>query len=120
MLRVRQGIVQDAPYAMFVLLPLFALLTRIAYRRRPQNYGEHLVLAFHVHAFAFFLGAIAAPLHAMAFMAALTGAYLAIAMRRVFGGRILPWLLRFAFVSLAYALALELTLLAIAALSVLL
>jgi len=46
------GILRYAPYAMFVLLPAFALLLKLVYLgrgrrypRRPRLYGEHLVFA---------------------------------------------------------------------------
>ena len=35
--------------AMFLLLPIFAVLLQIAYRRR--TYGEHILFALHVHSF---------------------------------------------------------------------
>ena len=38
------------PKAMFVLLPIFALLTRIAWRRQMPRYPAHLYLALHIHA----------------------------------------------------------------------
>ncbi|MFN2564405.1 MAG: DUF3667 domain-containing protein [Gemmatimonadaceae bacterium] len=38
------------PKAMFVLLPLFALLTRTAWRRRLPRYPSHLYTALHLHA----------------------------------------------------------------------
>jgi hypothetical protein len=40
-----------APKAMFVLLPLFALIVALAFRR--DAYIEHLYFALHLHAFAF-------------------------------------------------------------------
>jgi hypothetical protein len=54
------GVVRYGPYAMFVLMPAYALLQMIAYagrgRRypdRPSRYSEHLVFAAHTHAFLF-------------------------------------------------------------------
>jgi hypothetical protein len=41
------------PKAMFVLLPLFALLTRTAWHRRVRRYPAHLYLALHLHAALF-------------------------------------------------------------------
>jgi Protein of unknown function (DUF3667) len=38
------------PKAMFVLLPLFALLTRMAWKRQMPRYPAHVYLALHVHA----------------------------------------------------------------------
>ena len=55
--RVRTGMRRNAPYAMFVLVPAFALLLKLAYPRnrrapaRPALYGEHLVFAVHHPAF---------------------------------------------------------------------
>jgi hypothetical protein len=71
------GAVRYGPYAMFVLMPAFALLQMIAYfgrlRRypdRPNRYAEHLVFAAHMHAFLFLICVLALaipvnPLRAM-------------------------------------------------------
>ncbi|GLC27028.1 DUF3667 domain-containing protein [Roseisolibacter agri] len=40
------------PNMVFALVPVFALLLRVAYRRAPLFYAEHLVHALHLHAFA--------------------------------------------------------------------
>ena len=60
------GVVRYGPYALFVLMPAFALLQMIAYfgrgRRypdRPNRYAEHLVFAAHTHAFLFLIAALA-------------------------------------------------------------
>ena len=60
------GVVRYGPYAMFVLMPAFALLQLIVYagrgRRypdRPSRYAEHLVFAAHTHAFLFLVGVLA-------------------------------------------------------------
>jgi len=100
---MRDRVLNEAPYAMFFLVPVFAWLTRIAYRKRPYNYGEHLVFALHVHAFAFFLGALVAPLHVAQAMTIPASIYLGAAMKRVFGGRTGPLVLRFLLVALAYS-----------------
>lgn len=41
------------PKAMLVLLPLFALLTNVAFRRKVPHYPAHLYFALHLHAAAF-------------------------------------------------------------------
>ena len=58
--QLTDGVLRYGPYAMFVLLPAFALLLKLLYlgrgRRyplRPRLYAEHLVFAAHVHAFVF-------------------------------------------------------------------
>ncbi len=38
------------PKAMFLMLPLFAVLTMVAWRRRQPRYPAHLYLALHLHA----------------------------------------------------------------------
>jgi hypothetical protein len=64
--QMTEGVLRYGPYAMFVLLPAFALLLKILYlgpRRRhptrPRLYAEHIVFAAHNHAFLF-LGIVAA------------------------------------------------------------
>jgi Protein of unknown function (DUF3667) len=44
------GMVETLPKAMIVLLPVFALLLKLFWRRR--YYAEHLIFALHYHAFA--------------------------------------------------------------------
>ncbi|MUI13972.1 DUF3667 domain-containing protein [Massilia dura] len=42
-----------APYAMFCLMPLFALYLKGLYVGTGRRYGEHLLFALHVNSFAF-------------------------------------------------------------------
>jgi hypothetical protein len=51
---LNQAIQAAFPKAMFVLLPLFALFTSIAWRRHRRRYPAHVYLALHLHA-AWFL-----------------------------------------------------------------
>jgi hypothetical protein len=44
---------RNYPKAMFVLLPLFALLTNVVYRRAAFRYPAHLYFALHLHAAVF-------------------------------------------------------------------
>ena len=60
------GVVRYGPYAMFVLMPAYALLLLVAYLGRarhypdrPNRYAEHLVFAAHTHAFLFLVGVLA-------------------------------------------------------------
>ena len=101
-LREFRGIVRDralflAPYAMFLFLPVFAALTYLLYRKRSMFYGEHVVYALHVHAFAYFLLMVEAfAAEWLAGLLWLWGViYFGIAMRRVFGGRWWATLLRY-------------------------
>lgn len=97
-------------YAMFVLLPIFAALLKLVYRGRGLVYGEHLVFALHLHTFWLLAVAVlalvpkAAPAPiAFALLVAIP-LYALFAMRRVYGGRWWPRLLRGAFLSLMYAI----------------
>jgi Protein of unknown function (DUF3667) len=94
--------------AMFLLLPAFALSLKLAYLGRRMRYTEHLVFALHVHAFWF-----------LALMVAMSGVdwlvlvlmlgvpvYTLLAMKRVYGGRLWPRLLRAALVSVLYGVVL--------------
>lgn len=96
---------------MFMLLPAFALWLKLAYLNRRLRYTEHLVFALHLHAFWFAMiglllidvgwvqaiAACAIPIHGL------------LAMRRVYGGRWWPLLLRATAISLMYLVTLTLT-----------
>ncbi len=94
--------------AMFLLLPGFALWLKLVYFNRRMHYTEHLVFALHVHAFWFMALALAVTgvgwLVACAAMAA--PVYTLLAMKRVYGGRLWPRLLRAAVVSVLYGVVL--------------
>jgi hypothetical protein len=98
--------------AMFVLLPGFALWLKLAYRNRHLRYTEHLVFALHVHAFWFVALLFTLPdwglLTALALLA--VPVYTFLAMKRVYGGRGWPRLLRAALVSALYGTTLVLAL----------
>ncbi len=47
------GIFSVLPQTLFVLMPLFALLLKIAYLFKRRLYMEHLMVALHSHAFIF-------------------------------------------------------------------
>jgi hypothetical protein len=58
--QVFAGVVRYGPYAMFALLPAYALLLQLVYigragryPGRPRRYAEHLVFGAHNHAFLF-------------------------------------------------------------------
>ena len=111
--RMSQRLVELFPYAMFVLLPVFALLTRAVYWNRPCNYGEHLVFALHYHAAVFFIGALVEPLRMPVLWTLPSAIYLFAAMHKVFGGRAIPSILRSTFVFVFYFILLAVTIAAI-------
>jgi hypothetical protein len=55
--RVRMVLISNTPKVMALLVPLFALLLMLFFRRR--FYVEHLVMALHAHSFAFLSGTLA-------------------------------------------------------------
>ncbi|MBV9773140.1 MAG: DUF3667 domain-containing protein [Gemmatimonadetes bacterium] len=82
------GFEENAPKAVFVLLPVFALLLKGLHLRRGRLYVEHFVFALHVHAFAFllFTAMLLAPDGRLNLVLGLWFlAYLFLAMRRVYG-----------------------------------
>lgn len=88
--RLTQAVTSKLPYAVFLLVPVFALNTRLLYRKRTRLYSEHFLFALHLHAFVF-LSLLAGYWVAADTLAPLLFwswfAYLTLALRRVFGGR---------------------------------
>ena len=76
---------------MFILVPIFALLLKLLYRKRGGFYIQHLIFALHYHAFAFLLFTFMIGLYVIG-VSALTvpiafvlPVYLFFAMKRVYG-----------------------------------
>jgi hypothetical protein len=102
------------PRVTFFLVPVLALLLELLWRRRWLT--EHLVLSLHAHAVAFVLFAAAAVAgrRATGLAAAALLAWLALAVRRVYGD---PWgrvALKLPVLALLYGVALGLGLAAVA------
>lgn len=100
---------------MFVLLPVFALLLRLAWAGGRWRLAEHLVFALHVHAFWFL--ALAVTLAGLPWLSLAAGmvaaGYALWAARRVYGGSWMSLLARSAAVASAYGLLLAFTLAAL-------
>ena len=96
--------------AMFLLLPSFALALKIVYWNRRLRYAEHLVFALHVHSFWFL--AMVLPMLQVGWLTTLTlvavPVYTWLALRRVYGGRWWPRVLRAGLVALVYLVVLGL------------
>ncbi len=101
---LRDGAIANIPYAMFMLLPLFALLTKLLYFRRDYYYGEHVVYALHIHAFTFFVMLMAALLQGVLSGIVLVAAaiYYLVALQRFFGGNWLLTLIRYSVIGILY------------------
>ena len=103
---------------MFLLLPAFAGLSLFAFRRRPQRYAVHLMLALHAHAVAFllFIVRLALPAAVGGKLVLVLPLWLLFAFRHVLGGRWWALAARAVFVSATYALLLIATIAAAVAL----
>jgi len=95
-------------YAMFLVLPIFALLLKGAYRNRHMYYGEHLVFALHVHSFWFLVALVSALLPGFIadWLPLVSIAYGIWALHQVYGGRWIYTLLRGGAVALLYSIVL--------------
>ena len=107
---LRDGLVRNAPKAMFLLVPLFALLLLALIPSR--GYGEHLLFALHFHSFAFLAllpGLVPWPSLAHELVNdvinLVLAVYLFLALRRVYGGGTAVTLARVAAIFVAYLLA---------------
>ncbi|MFL6629820.1 MAG: DUF3667 domain-containing protein, partial [Vitreoscilla sp.] len=110
--RAREHFMHWAPYAIFLLLPAFAGLMQLAYRRRGMTYGEHVVFSLHLHAFWFLaaLVMLALPESVVGVAQFAVVAYGVWAMRETYGGRWWPAVLRAFLVSTLYAIVLTIAL----------
>jgi hypothetical protein len=99
---------KTAPYAVFLMLPVFAAILALAYRSRRMLFGEHLVFSLHMHTLWFIMGLVSVlSLYALApWLAALVPVYVVLALRTAYGGRWWTTLLRAAVILLAYAILL--------------
>ncbi len=107
---LKDGTIANIPYALFMLLPLFALLTKLLYVNRGYYYGEHVVYALHIHAFTFFVlllfALVPGWLGAVVFITA--AVYYLVALQRFFGGRWPMTFIRYMIIGVVYPLLLVL------------
>jgi hypothetical protein len=96
------------PYALFLMLPVFAALMMLAYRNRHMVYGEHVVFGLHLHAFWFLAMLVASAVPEGLGWCALpiVFAYGLVAMHRVYSGRWSATFWRAIFVSGSYLMLL--------------
>ena len=101
-----------APKLVFILVPVFALLLKLAYWRHRRHYPQFLYFALHFHAAGFGFLAITVPLQALRSELWLQGAracvmaaafgYLFAGLKRVFGGNPKRTLLKAFAVAVSY------------------
>lgn len=112
--RLVAGVLRYAPYAAVGLLPVFALLLKLAYagrsRRhpaRPRRYAAHLVFGAHNHAFLFLAASLMALIDFGLVRAALamwSVVYALASMKAVYGGGWPGVVLRAGFIAVSYSL----------------
>ena len=115
---VAEGFLHYAPYAMFLLLPVFALYLKLLYMGRQRRYGEHFLFALHSNAFAFltFGLIVVTPWHWLADLLFFwMVAYLPWAMQRVYGGSWSSTLWRWLTLILLHLMSMTLVMLAVLA-----
>jgi type II secretory pathway component PulM len=109
------SMVDKGAYLMFVLLPVFAFLLKLAYVRQGRLFAEHFIFTIHIHAFTFLmfacgalLGETSAPwLSDAAFWIACSPLlYAPVAMQRVYGQGFVKTGLKTLFVFTAYSIVL--------------
>ncbi|HVT38279.1 MAG TPA: DUF3667 domain-containing protein, partial [Gemmatimonadaceae bacterium] len=117
------------PKMMFVLLPVFALLLRVAWRDRFRSYVPHLYFSIHVHAFTFMalllrvvLGLLGSKrvdqFASLVFVVALVW-YAFTALRRVYGGPLWRTLVKGTAVGVVYCSVFLISIVALAIITVL-
>jgi hypothetical protein len=125
MQKVGERVANHAGTTVFALLPGFAALLMLLFRRRRLHYTEHLVFALHLHAFWFGVAALAMVLAlavsewALLPLVVLVPGYALLALRRVYGGAWWSLVPRFALLGAAH-LALVMTVVAATTLAALL
>ena len=120
---VAESFFHYAPYAMFCLMPLFALFLKILYLGSGRRYGEHFLFALHTNAFAFITMALMTLIPVDIIRLALGAwllAYLPWAMWRVYPSAILATICRWLVLMAAYALTMSLAIVACIAIGVML
>jgi hypothetical protein len=90
--KANHALVHNFPRAMFVLMPVFGLLTWVLYRKSRRFYAAHLYYAVHFHAFVFLALSASIPLRlvfgktGLSLVMLLISVYHFASLRRVFGG----------------------------------
>jgi hypothetical protein len=123
---IKDAVLRTVPTALILMLPLFALMLKIAYAFKRRLYMEHLIVALHSHAFLCLallvlfglmalqdsLGAIASPLHSLIKLGEVAlgiwmPLYLLIMQKRVYGQGWIMTLLKYCVLGLCYSVLLS-------------
>jgi len=110
-----QEFLSSLPQALFLLMPVFALLLKLCYLRLEPLYISHLIFAFHYHAFVYVLTSILLLIGAqgggLTVLSIFSGfvvhpLYLLVAMKRVYRQSWLWTLFKFFLTSTVYVISL--------------
>lgn len=103
-------VIDIAPFALFILMPVFALLLKLLFIRSGRYYIEHLIFSIHLHSFVFL--ALSIIMTILIFISNQEGLlslaplviflYALLMWKRVYGQGWLKTLLKFGMVSYAY------------------
>ncbi|MYM69863.1 DUF3667 domain-containing protein [Pseudoduganella sp. FT55W] len=105
----KNGMSHYAPYAIFCMMPVFALLLKVLYLGSGRRFGEHMLFALHTNAFAFLMFSVILLAHFGLAQFALWCwliAYLPWAMRRVYHSSRLGTFVRWSVLMLFYMIGL--------------
>jgi hypothetical protein len=104
--QIFRGTIEYAPVAMFVMLPVFALLLQVMYIRSKRYYVEHFVFALHYHAFAFLIFTVIIVLPEVlrpGLLLIWLFLYLPIALKRAYGQGVPVTLVKWFVISFVYS-----------------
>ena len=123
---IKDAVLSTVPTALILMLPLFALMLKIAYAFKRRLYMEHLIVALHSHAFLCLallvmfglmalqdsLGALASPLHSLIRLGETAlgiwmPLYLLIMQKRVYGQGWIMTVLKYCVLGLCYSVLLS-------------
>jgi len=109
----KAAFIKYMPNAVFLLLPVFALILYVLYRKTGRFFAEHLIFALHIHAFSFIALMIGLVLpDALDIIVPLwILVYLFIALRKVYGESRRRTTLKFAALLFSYMLIFQITML---------
>jgi hypothetical protein len=103
--RTWDGMIEELPKVMFLLLPVYALLLKLIYIRHRRYYIEHFVFALHVHAVTFTLFSLVLIYRQDIFMLVTSFAialYVWLAMKRVYAQGYFRTTLKWALLGFSY------------------
>ena len=105
-------LIRNVPKALFLLMPLFAFFLKLLYFRRDPLYIDHLIFAFHFHAFLFLFYSLLiwvsliTPISGILFFGVgvliISPAYLFFALRRVYHQGWIKTFIKFNLLSFLY------------------